>query len=50
MVVPYSTELLPDELLPIIDNLNAGNHRLPWLDNRRLVMALTPPREARAGP
>jgi hypothetical protein len=32
-----------DELLPVIDDLNAANHRVPWLDNRRLVMALTPP-------
>jgi len=30
--------------------LNAGTHRLPWLDNRRLVMSLTPRGEARAGP
>ena len=39
-----------DKLLPVIDDLNAGNHRLPWLDNRRLVMSLTPQGEARAGP
>ncbi len=39
-----------EELLPLIDELNAGNHRLPWLDNRRLVMSLTPRGEARAGP
>jgi hypothetical protein len=39
-----------DELLPVIDELNAGNHRLPWLDNRRLVMSLTPTAQARAGP
>ncbi len=39
-----------EELLPLIDRLNAGNHRLPWLDNRRLVMSLTPGREVRAGP
>jgi hypothetical protein len=38
-----------DELLPLIDKLNAGNHRLPWLDNRRLMMSLTPG-PARAGP
>ena len=38
------------ELLPIIDDLNAGNHRLPWLDNRRLVLSLTPSGESRAGP
>ena len=39
-----------DELLPVIDEVNAGNHRLPWLDNRRLVLSLTPHGEARAGP
>jgi hypothetical protein len=39
-----------DQLLPLIDQLNAGNHRLPWLDNRRLVMSLTPQGEPRAGP
>jgi hypothetical protein len=39
-----------DELLPLIDELNAGHHRLPWLDNRRLVMSLTPRHQARAGP
>jgi hypothetical protein len=39
-----------DELLPLIDQLNAGRHRLPWLDNRRLVMSLTPRAPARAGP
>jgi hypothetical protein len=39
-----------DELLPLIDAVNAGNHRLPWLDNRRLVMSLTPTGQARSGP
>lgn len=39
-----------EELLPLIDQLNADNHRLPWLDNRRLVMSLTPCGQARAGP
>jgi len=39
-----------DELLPLIDQLNRGNHRLPWLDNRRLVMSLAPSAETRAGP
>ena len=39
-----------EELVPVIDVLNAGNHRLPWLDNRRLIMSLTPGRETRAGP
>jgi hypothetical protein len=39
-----------EELLPLIDELNAGNHRLPWLENRRLVMSLTPTHQARASP
>jgi hypothetical protein len=39
-----------NELLPLIDQLNAGQHRIPWLDNRRLVMSLTPRAPARAGP
>jgi hypothetical protein len=39
-----------DELQPVIDELNAGHHRLPWLANRRLVMSLTPHQEDRAGP
>ena len=39
-----------DELLPVLDELNASNHRLPWLGNRRLVMSLTPHQQARAGP
>jgi hypothetical protein len=39
-----------DALLPLIDALNAGNHRLPWLENRRLVMSLPPTDQARAGP
>ena len=39
-----------DELLPVIDALKAGTHRVPWLDNRRLVMSLTPRGEARSGP
>jgi hypothetical protein len=39
-----------DELLPMIDKVNAGKHHLPWLANRRLVLSLTPDREVRAGP
>ena len=37
-------------LLPRIDELNAGNHRIPWLENRRLVMSVTPPGQTHAGP
>ena len=39
-----------EALEPVIDRLNAKQHRLPWLDNRRLVMSLTPTGPARAGP
>ena len=39
-----------DELAPVIDKVNAGHHRLPWLDNRRLVMSLAPAAQARSGP
>jgi hypothetical protein len=31
-----------DALLPQIDRVNAEQHRLPWLDNRRLVISITP--------
>ncbi len=39
-----------EALEPLIDALNARQHCLPWLDNRRLVMSLTPTGPARAGP
>jgi hypothetical protein len=39
-----------EQLLPLIDAVNAGNHRLPWLDNRRLVLSLKPTGPARSGP
>jgi hypothetical protein len=39
-----------DALVPVIDALNAKHHRLPWLDNRRLVMSLTPTGSVRTGP
>jgi hypothetical protein len=50
LIVYLDPFLGQDELLPLINKLNAANHRLPWLDNRRLVMSLTPGAEARAGP
>jgi hypothetical protein len=39
-------------LIPEIDELNAQQCRLPWLENRRLVLSLTPDchSQARAGP
>ena len=39
-----------EALVPVIDRFNAAGHRLPWLDHRRLVIALTPPGRMRAGP
>ena len=37
-----------EALIPVIDDFNAANHRLPWLDDRRVVLCLTP--HGRAGP
>jgi hypothetical protein len=31
-----------DALIPLIDDLNAQPCRIPWLDNRRLLISLTP--------
>ncbi len=32
-----------EALLPVIDRVNAQRHRLPWLDDRLLVISVTPP-------
>jgi hypothetical protein len=37
-------------LVPVIDDFNAACHRLPWLENRRVVLSLTPQVHNRAGP
>jgi hypothetical protein len=39
-----------EALEPMIDAFNAAGHRLPWLDDRRVVMALTPHARSRASP
>jgi hypothetical protein len=39
-----------EALLPVIEDVNAAGHRLPWLENRRLVMSLTPRHTQRDGP
>jgi hypothetical protein len=31
-----------EALEPVVDAFNAGGHRLPWLEDRRLVLSLTP--------
>jgi hypothetical protein len=39
-----------EALLPVIDTVNAQQVRLPWLEDRRLVLSLTPGSGSRAGP
>jgi hypothetical protein len=39
-----------DALLPLIDEVNAQECRLPWLGNRRLVISTSPCPRARSGP
>jgi hypothetical protein len=39
-----------EALLPVVDQFNEARHRLPWLDNRQVVISLTPQPTARAGP
>ena len=37
-----------EALIPLIDQINTQRHHVPWLDNRQLVISLTP--DSRAGP
>jgi len=37
-------------LLPMIDRINAEQHRIPWMNNRLLVLSVCPDGEPRAGP
>jgi hypothetical protein len=39
-----------EALVPVVDQFNAARHRLPWLENRQVVVSLTPPAQPRAGP
>jgi hypothetical protein len=39
-----------EALIPVVDRFNAAGHRLPWLENRQVVVSLTPPARPRAGP
>jgi hypothetical protein len=39
-----------EALVPVVDTFNAARHRLPWLENRQVVLSLTPPTRPRAGP
>ena len=38
-----------DSLVDYIDHLNAAQHRVPWLENRQLILSLSP-HAPRAGP
>jgi len=38
-----------DLLVDYIDQFNAAQHRIPWLENRQLILSLSP-HAARAGP
>ena len=31
-----------EALVPVVDKFNAAGHRLPWLEDRRVVVSLTP--------
>ena len=39
-----------EALVPVVDSFNQAGHRLPWLENRRVVVSLTPRGPAPAGP
>jgi hypothetical protein len=39
-----------EALTPVIDAFNAAGHRLPWLENRQVVVSLTPEGQPRSGP
>jgi hypothetical protein len=39
-----------EALVPVVDAFNAAGHRLPWLENRRIVMSLTPRGRGSPGP
>jgi hypothetical protein len=39
-----------EALAPVLDTYNAAQHRLPWLQNRRVVISLTPQTRPRPGP
>ena len=51
VIVYFDREFIyQDDLLPVIDRINAEQHRIPWMDNRLLVLSVCPNGEPRAGP
>jgi hypothetical protein len=39
-----------EALVPVVDTFNAARHRLPWFEDRQVLVSLTPPAQARASP
>ena len=39
-----------EALIPVIDDFNAAGHRLPWLEDRRVIVSLTQTDQHRPGP
>lgn len=39
-----------EALVPLVDSVNQQSCRIPWLEDRRLLVSLTPPEWPRAGP
>ena len=39
-----------EALTELIDDFNEEGHRLPWLDNRRVVICLSPQARPEGGP
>jgi hypothetical protein len=51
VIVYFDRELrYQTDVLPVIDRINAEQHRIPWMDNRLLVLSVSPGRQPRAGP
>ena len=50
LIVQFDRFAEQDALIPLIDSLNTKPPCLPWLNDRRLVLSLTPPPQPRAGP
>ena len=51
LIVYFDNELrYQADLLSTIDRINAQQHRIPWMDNRLLVLSVTPTGQPRAGP
>jgi hypothetical protein len=50
LIVQWDPFAGQEALLPMLDTFNAAGHRIPWLENRRLVLALTPRGRGVRGP